>query len=187
MSAVYLLSVVSASVAVLLAFYVLGVRHGFSREEVQGVATQALEPVGPIILVTGAGGVFGQVLIETGIGDALANVMRASNLPVVVLAFAAAALVRVSLGSATVSMVTAAGIVAPAIEGAGFSVPLTGLVVIAIASGATAFSHVNDSGFWLVGRYLGISEEHTLQSWTAMVTIVGLVGFSTALLIGLLL
>lgn len=126
-------------------------------------------------------------LVEENIGDAPANAVRASNLPVAVPAFVAAALVRVSLGSVTVSVVPAAGIAAPAIGGAGFSVPLTGLVVIAIASGATAFSHVNDSGFWLVGRYLGISGEHTLQSWTAMVTIVGLVGFSTALLIGLLL
>jgi len=175
------------TVAVLLAFYVLGVRHGFSREEVQGVATKALEPVGLIILVTGAGGVFGQVLQESGIGEALENVMEASNLPVVLLAFVAAALVRVSLGSATISMVTAASIIAPAIESANFSAPLVGLLVIAIASGATAFSHVNDSGFWLVSRYLGISEKHTLQSWTVMVTIIGLVGFSVSLAISLLL
>ena len=175
------------TLAVLLAFYVLGVGHGFSREEVQGVATKALEPVGLIILVTGAGGVFGQVLVETGIGDALAALFEASNLPAVLLAFAAAALVRISLGSATISMVTAASIVAPAVEAGGYSAPLVGLIVIAIASGATAFSHVNDSGFWLVSRYLGISEKHTLQSWTVMVTIIGLVGFSTALLLSLFL
>jgi Gnt-I system low-affinity gluconate transporter len=175
------------TIAVLLAFYVLAVRHGYTRGEVQNAANKALEPVGLIILVTGAGGVFGQVLQESGIGDAIQRVMEASNLPIVMLAFLAAALVRISLGSATVSMVTAAAIVAPALEGAQYSAPLIGAIVIAIASGATAFSHVNDSGFWLVNRYLGISEKHTLQSWTVMVTIVGLIGFMTVLAISLFL
>jgi Gnt-I system low-affinity gluconate transporter len=175
------------TIAVLLAFYVLGVRHGYSREEVQGAAGKALEPVGLIILVTGAGGVFGEVLQESGIGDAIQSVMEASNLPIILLAFLAAVLVRVSLGSATVAMVTAAAIVAPAIEGAGYSAPLVGAIVIAIASGATVLSHVNDSGFWLVNRYLGMTEKHTLQSWTVMVTIVGLIGFTTVLVISLFL
>lgn len=175
------------TIAVLLAFYVLGVRHGYSREEVQGAAGKALEPVGLIILVTGAGGVFGEVLQESGIGDAIQSVMEASNLPIILLAFLAAVLVRVSLGSATVAMVTAAAIVAPAIEGAGYSAPLVAAIVIAIASGATVLSHVNDSGFWLVNRYLGMTEKHTLQSWSVMVTIVGLIGFTTVLVISLFL
>lgn len=175
------------TIAVLLAFYVLGVRHGYSREEVQGAASKALEPVGLIILVTGAGGVFGNVLQESGIGDAVQGIMEASNLPIVLLAFLAAVFVRVSLGSATVAMVTSAAIVAPAIEGAGYSAPLVGAIVVAIASGATVLSHVNDSGFWLVSRFLGLSEKHTLQSWTVMVTLVGLTGFLTVLSISLFL
>lgn len=84
-------------------------------------------------------------------------------------------------------MVTAASIVVPAIEGANFSAPLVGPLVIVIASGATAFAHVNDSGFWLVSRYLGIPKKHALRSWTAMVTIVGLLGFSATPTIGLFL
>ncbi|PSQ87596.1 MAG: gluconate transporter [Bacteroidetes bacterium QS_3_64_15] len=173
--------------AAVLAFYVLGVRGGMPMEKVQTVATKALEPVGLIILVTGAGGVLGNVLVETGVGDALAEAMAASNLPVVLLAFLIAVVVRVSQGSATVSMVTAAGLVAPVIEAGDYSEPMTGLVTISIAAGATVLSHVNDSGFWLVGRFLGMDEQQTLRSWTVMETIVGTVGFLVALGISALL
>lgn len=173
--------------AVVLAFYVLGVRGGMPMDKVQTVATKALEPVGLIILVTGAGGVLGNVLVETGVGDALAEAMAASNLPVVLLAFLIAVVVRVSQGSATVSMVTAAGLVAPVIEAGDYSEPMVGLVTISIAAGATVLSHVNDSGFWLVGRFLGMDEQQTLRSWTVMETIVGTVGFLVALGISALL
>jgi hypothetical protein len=85
--------------------------------------------------------------------------MAASNLPIILLAFLIATVVRVSQGSATVSMVTAAGLVAPAVEMANYSAPLVAAIVIAIASGATVLSHVNDSGFWLVGKFLGMTEK----------------------------
>jgi H+/gluconate symporter-like permease len=106
-----------------------------------------------------------------------------TNLPVVVLAFLAAVLVRVSLGSATVSIVTSASIVAPLVEAGDYSAPLIGAIVIATASGATVLSHVNDSGFWLVSRYLGINEKQTLQSWTVMETIIGVVAFAIILVL----
>lgn len=171
--------------AALIAFYVLGTRRGYTRAEVQEIATKSLEPVGLIILVTGAGGVFGRVLIATGIGEALAEVMAASNLPFLLLAFLIAATVRVSQGSATVSMVTAAGLMAPVVEAGAFSPPLVGLTTIAIASGATVLSHVNDSGFWLVSRFLGMPEEDTLRSWTVMMTILGLTGLAMVFLFSL--
>ena len=121
--------------AVLLAFYVLGVHGGAPMEDVRDIATSALEPVGLIILVTGAGGVLGEVLVEVGVGDALAEAMAASNLPVVLLAFLIAVVVRVSQGSATVSMVTAAGLVKPVIEAGSYAPPVLGLVTIAIEIG----------------------------------------------------
>lgn len=172
---------VALVLAVLLAFYVLGLRLGYPMEDVQQIATKGLEPVGLIILVTGAGGVLGEVLVETGVGDALAKAMAASNLPVVLLAFLIAVVVRVSQGSATVSMVTAAGLVAPVFESGDYAAPVVGLTTIAIAAGATVLSHVNDSGFWLVSRFLGMDEEQTLRSWTVMETIVGVVGFLVVL------
>jgi Gnt-I system low-affinity gluconate transporter len=170
-------------VAALLAFWLLGTRRGYSAEEVRKVATAGLEPVGMIILVTGAGGVFGNVLVAAGVGDALAGLMAGSAMPVVVLAFLIATVVRVAQGSATVAMVTAAGIVAPVIQAGSYPPPMLGALTIAIAAGATVLSHVNDSGFWLVSRFLGMSEAETLRSWTVMVTLVGLVGFVVALLV----
>lgn len=169
-------------IAALLAFWLLGTRRGYSAEEVRKVATAALEPVGMIILVTGAGGVFGNVLVATGVGDALAGLMADSALPVVVLSFLIATVVRVAQGSATVAMVTAAGIVGPVIQAGSYSDPMLGAITIAIAAGATVLSHVNDSGFWLVSRFLGMSEADTLRSWTVMETLVGLVGFAVVLL-----
>jgi Gnt-I system low-affinity gluconate transporter len=164
-------------IATLLSFYLLGTLRGYSRREIQEIATKSLEPVGLIILVTGAGGVFGKTLVATGVGEALANAMAQFNLPVIVLAFLIAVAVRVSQGSATVSMVTAAGLVAPVVQAGTYSAPAIALITIAIASGATVISHVNDSGFWLVSRYLGLSEKNTLRSWTVLETILGCVGF----------
>jgi len=173
--------------ATLVSFYALGTRLGFSGEEVRAMATKSLEPVGLIILVTGAGGVFGKVLVASGVGTAVASWMAASRLPLVVLAFLIAAVVRVAQGSATVSMVTAAGLMAPILQATSISAPLVAAVVIAIASGATVLSHVNDSGFWLVSRYLGMSEKQTLRVWTVMETLVGLTGFGVVLLLSVFL
>ncbi|GEK59053.1 gluconate transporter [Marinococcus halophilus] len=173
------------TVAALLTFYVFGIRRGYSKEEVQQITTKALEPAGIIILVTGAGGVFGEMLIQSGVGDVLANAMENANMPILVFAFITAVLVRVAQGSATVAMVTAAGLVAPLLETYNVSEPMLGLLVITIASGATAFSHVNDSGFWLVSRYFGLNEKQTLQTWTVMETIIGFVGFGVALILSI--
>lgn len=172
-------------IATLLSFYLLGKQQGLSRRQIQDIATKSLEPVGLIILVTGAGGVFGKTLVASGVGAALANAMAATNLPVIVLAFLIATAVRVSQGSATVAMVTTAGLVAPVVQSANLTGPILGLITIAIASGATVLSHVNDSGFWLVSRYLGISEKNTLRSWTVLETILGGVGFLVVLIISL--
>lgn len=141
---------VALILAVLLAMYFLGTQQGFSRREVLQFATRSLEPVGLIILVTGAGGVFGKVLVETGVGEALANVMAASNLPIILLAFLIATVVRVSQGSATVSMVTAAGLMAPAVELGDYSAPMVAAITIAIAVERLCFltSMTLASGWW---------------------------------------
>lgn len=166
------------TVATLLTFYVLGFRRGYPRDKVLGLATAALEPVGLIILVAGAGGAFGEVLVQTGVGDAMAGTLEQTGLPLIVAAFVIAVAVRVSLGSATAAAAAAAGIVAPIVQATELSRAALGLVVIAIASGSTVLSHVNDSGFWLVNRYLGMTEADTLKTWTVMETILGVVGFA---------
>ncbi|UTT43487.1 GntT/GntP/DsdX family permease [Exiguobacterium aurantiacum] len=176
---------VALTLATLLTFIFLGTRRGYTRDEVQEIATKALEPAGIIILVTGAGGVFKQVLIDSGVGDVLGEMMAGSPLPAIVLAFLIATVVRVAQGSATVSMVTAAGLITPLLEIQDITGAALGLIVIAIASGATVLSHVNDSGFWLVNRYFGLDVKDTLKSWTMMETIIGLTGFAVVFLISL--
>jgi Gnt-I system low-affinity gluconate transporter len=163
--------------ATLTAFTALGTCRGLSREKVNEIATSALAPAGLIILVTGAGGVFKQVLVDSGAGKALAETLAGTGLHPVWAAFLIALLVRAVAGSATVAMLTAGGIVAPLLEGSGVE---PALIVIAIASGATALSHVNDSGFWLVNRYFGMSPKDTLKSWTVMECIIGVTGATLA-------
>jgi Gnt-I system low-affinity gluconate transporter len=176
---------VALTIATILTFILLGTKRGYTRDEVQEIATKALEPAGIIILVTGAGGVFKQVLIDSGVGEVLGEMMAGSSLPPIALAFLIAMVVRVAQGSATVSMVTAAGLMSPLISTLGLEGPVLGLMVIAIASGATVFSHVNDSGFWLVNRYFGLDVKDTLKSWTVMETLIGFVGFAVAFILGI--
>tara|TARA_R110000737_G_scaffold349919_2_gene387415 strand:- start:248 stop:688 length:441 start_codon:yes stop_codon:yes gene_type:complete len=142
-----------------------------------------MEPAGTIILLTGAGGVFKQVLVNTGAGEIIANSFAEWGFPVIVFGFLAAAIVRILQGSATVAMITAAGLVAPILVGSSFSGGQLAALVIAIASGASILSHVNDSGFWLVKEYLGMDEKQTFQSWTMMTTVLAFTGFLSAIIL----
>ncbi len=170
-------------IANFLAWYFFGVRRGYSKEELFKITGESLAPAGTIILLTGAGGVFKQVLTNTGAGELLATALSNVGFPVLAFAFVSAAIVRIVQGSSTVAMITAAGLVAPLLISAELSAMQLACVVIAIASGASIFSHVNDSGFWLVGQYLGISEKQTFKSWTLMTTILALTGMTTVSII----
>ncbi len=176
---------VALLIATLLSLYFLGVRRGFTNDQLLELSTKSLGPAGIIILITGAGGVFKQILIDSGIGEQLADGLLSYNFSPVILAYLLAVLIRVTQGSATVAMITAAGIIATLVGGLGYSEPYKALLVISIAAGSTILSHVNDSGFWLVGKYLGMTEKETLRSWTVMETIISLVGFALALLLSL--
>ncbi|PDP88264.1 permease [Glycomyces fuscus] len=167
-------------ITVLFAMLVLS-RGRFTRHRVEEIVGGALGPVCAIILITGAGGMFGGVLRTSGIGEALASTLESTGLPVIVAAFVIALALRVAQGSATVAITTASGLIAPAVQAStGLSSIDLALIVIAIASGATALSHVNDSGFWLVGRFLGMDVKTTLKTWTVMETLIGFIGFGLA-------
>jgi Gnt-I system low-affinity gluconate transporter len=172
-------------IATLIAIYFLCVKRGMGKQKILDLSTKALGPAGIIILITGAGGVLKQILVDSGMGKMMAESMAGSALPPILLAWILAAVVRVTQGSATVAMITAAGIIAPVLEEFALNDPQRALVVLAIASGATLLSHVNDSGFWLVGKYLGMNEKQTLQSWTVMETIIALCGLAFTLLASL--
>ena len=163
-------------IATLAAIYFLGIRRGMKKEQILELSTRALGPAGIIILITGAGGVLKQMMTASGMGEAIAVSMAGSAMPPILLAWLLAAAVRVTQGSATVAMITAAGLIAPVITHLQLSDPQQALLVIAISSGATLLSHVNDSGFWLVGKYLGMNERQTLQSWTVMESLIAVSG-----------
>jgi Gnt-I system low-affinity gluconate transporter len=170
-------------IATFLAIYFLGIRLGKSKQEVLDLSTKSLGPAGIIILITGAGGVLKQVLIDSGIGAIMASSIAGSSFSPILLAWLLAAIVRITQGSATVAMITAAGIIAPVLEVIPVNELQRALIVLSIAAGATILSHVNDSGFWLVGKYLGINEKQTLQSWTLMETIISVSGLLLCLLL----
>lgn len=154
---------------------------GRARADLEKICDDALGPVCAIILVTGAGGMFGGVLRESGIGQALADALASTGLPVILAAFVVSTALRVAQGSATVALTTTAGLMAPTVAASsGLSGIDLVLIVIAIACGATVLSHVNDSGFWLVGRFLGMDEKTTLKTWTVMETLLGTIGFAIA-------
>ncbi|TCP48506.1 Gnt-I system low-affinity gluconate transporter [Tamaricihabitans halophyticus] len=175
--------VIALLVTCLYTLWFFGVRRGANRAELQELATRALAPAGVIILITGAGGVFGGLLVETGIGEVMADAMTAWGMPIVVFGFLAAAIIRISQGSGTVAMITGATLTAPLAEQMNLSDPMVALTCIAIACGGTAFSHVNDSGFWMANRYFGMSVADTLKSWTVMKSLVGITGFVCALIL----
>ena len=163
----------------------LCLKRKMSKQEILDLSTKSLGPAGIIILVTGAGGVLKQILIDSGIGKILAESVAGSSVPLVFLAWMLAALVRITQGSATVAMITAAGIMAPVLPAFNLSQPAVALIVVSIAAGATILSHVNDSGFWIVSKYLGMNEKQTLQSWTVMETIIAVSGLIFSLLLSL--
>ncbi|GGK15393.1 sugar transporter [Streptomyces camponoticapitis] len=176
---------VALTIALVLAYYLLGIRRGWSRQSLETVSTASLKPVGNILLVVGAGGVFGAVLKGSGIADALADTFNDVGLPVILLAWLISVVLRVAQGSATVAIVTTAGIVVPLVEGQSMSQAHLALIIMAISAGSIFASHVNDGGFWMVAKYFGISERDTLKSWTVLETVLSVAGFVVAALLSL--
>lgn len=174
---------VALLIATVVAMFVLGVKHGYSIQELEKIMTKSLEPCGLILLVTACGGVLRYVLQYSGLGDVIGNAVASANLPIVVVAFVVAALVRICVGSATVAMTMAAGIIAAMPGIADLSPLYLACTTAAVAGGATVCSHFNDSGFWLVKSLVGMDEKTTLKTWTIMETLVGGTGFVVALII----
>lgn len=174
---------VALLIATIVAMLVLGVKHGYKMDELEKIMTKSLEPTGLILLVTACGGVLRYMLQYSGLGDVIGNAVASANLPIVVIAFIVAALVRICVGSATVAKTMAAGIIA-AMPGIAELSPLyLACTTAAVAGGATVCSHFNDSGFWLVKSLVGMDEKTTLKTWTIMETLVGGTGFVVALII----
>lgn len=155
----------------------MGTTRGVTLEKRGSVLDSALPDVAVIVFVTGAGGVFASVLVASGIGDALSTSLVAMRMPLILAGFLISAALRASQGSATVAILTTAGLLAQPIADAGYSPLQTMLVTLAIGFGALGLSHINDSGFWIVTKYLGLSVKDGLKTWTLLSTVLGLTGF----------
>ncbi|WP_413451800.1 GntP family permease [Georgenia phoenicis] len=174
---------VALLISVIVALFVLGRRRGENGTALEKLVDSALGPVASVILITGAGGAFGGILRLSGIGDALADTLGDLGIPVILAAWLIAAILRVAQGSATVALVTAAGLMAPAVLAGGFSELQIVAITLATAAGSVFASHVNDSGFWLVGRLMGMDVKTTLKTWTVQQALQSVVGFLFALVV----
>ena len=169
-------------ISVLVALYVLGSKRGTHGSALEKTVDGALGPVCSVILITGAGGMFGGVLRASGIGQALADSMGAMGIPVLLGCFLVALALRIAQGSATVALTTAAALMAPAVAATGYNDWQLACVVLATAAGSVGCSHFNDSGFWLVGRLLDMDVPTTLKTWTVNQTLIALIGFTLSAL-----
>ena len=175
--------IVALLLALVFSFWSLGRARRFTREELLKFCNDCLAPTATILLVIGAGGGFNQVLIQSGVGRAIADVALDSNFSPLILAWIVAALIRVATGSATVAMTTSAGIVAPiALATPGTSAEL---LVLATGAGSLVLSHVNDAGFWLIKEFFNMTVPQTLKTWTVAETIIGVAGLGFTLLLGI--
>ncbi len=168
-------------IGVIVAYFAIGSKMGWSLTERTSVMDSALPMVAIIIFVTGAGGVFGNVLVETGIGKALSDSLTGMGLPLIVAGFVIALALRAAQGSATVAILTAGGLIQPAIEAGGYSSMQVVVLTLATCFGGLGLSHINDSGFWIVTKYQGLSVADGLKTWTVLTTILGLTGFALCL------
>jgi gluconate:H+ symporter, GntP family len=181
----FLLLIGSPVIALLIscfaAYFFLGFRQGMDRTLIKKLTEECLLPLASIILIIGAGGAFKQILIESGVGTAIAAMSEQMSLSPIVLAFLVAGLIRVATGSATVALTTAAGIVSPVVEHmSGVNLEL---LVIATGAGSLMLSHVNDAGFWLVKEYMGLTVKETFKTWTVMETLLSFVAFILVLIL----
>ncbi|CAH0175451.1 MULTISPECIES: gluconate:H+ symporter [Bacillaceae] len=172
--------VIALLISCFAAYYFLGYRQGMDKSLIKKLTEECLLPLASIILIIGAGGGFKQILIDSGVGTAIASMSEEISLSPIVLAFLVAGLIRVATGSATVALTTAAGIVSPVVAN------MTGvnleLLVIATGAGSLMFSHVNDAGFWLVKEYMGLTVKETFKTWTVMETLLSFVAFGLVLI-----
>ncbi|GLJ61611.1 gluconate transporter [Microbacterium barkeri] len=176
-------SPVALLITALVALLVLGKFRGENGSALEKLVEGTLGTVASVILITGAGGMFGGVLRASGIGDALSGTLADLGMPVIFAAYVIAVALRVAQGSATVALVTTAGLLAPAVTSGGYSVIDTAAITLAAAAGSVFASHVNDSGFWLVGRLMGMDVKTTLKTWTVQQAIESVVGFAIVLIV----
>lgn len=160
-------------ISVLIAVYTMGIARNIPMKQVMHSAEESIKAIGMMLLIIGGGGVFKQVLINGGVGDAVADIFQDVNISPLLLAWIIAAVLRIALGSATVAALTTAGLVIPLMQGADVNLAL---MVLATGAGSLIASHVNDAGFWMFKEFFGLSLKETFYTWTLLETIISVVG-----------
>ncbi|MFZ7946264.1 MULTISPECIES: gluconate:H+ symporter [Bacillaceae] len=175
---------VALLLSVLFAIFTFGLNLGKKMPEIMKSLSDAVSGIAMILLIIAAGGAFKQVLIDSHIDKYISDIMAGSTLSPLLLTWLIAAILRVSVGSATVAGMTAAGIAAPLVAATGTSPEL---MVLAAGAGSVTFSHVNDAGFWIYKEYFNLSIGKTIKTWSVMVTIISLVGLAGVLILDMFL
>jgi GntP family gluconate:H+ symporter len=173
---------VALALGLVVSMLVLGRGGGMPWAKVNESTAAGLPAIAGIVLIVGAGGGLKGVLVDTGIGQVIADFVEGSAVPLTLLAWVVAAVVRIATGSATVSIVTTSGILAPSAAALG-SVEVA-LLVLAIGAGSVFLSHVNDAGFWLVKEYMGVSVGENFKTWSLMECILSVTALVFVLIAG---
>ncbi|MFB7139216.1 GntP family permease [Gottfriedia sp. NPDC056225] len=169
-------------ISLLVAIYTMGLARKIPIKEVMDSCSTAISHIGMMLLIIGGGGAFKQVLISGGVGDYVAELFKGTSLSPIILAWLIAAILRISLGSATVAALTTSGLVIPML---GTTDVNLALVVLATGAGSLIASHVNDAGFWMFKEYFGLSMKETFATWTLLETIISVCGLGFTLLLSL--
>ncbi|MBB4223147.1 GntP family permease [Variovorax guangxiensis] len=169
--------------ALLLSLYTFGTARGFTARQIMKFVDDSLAPTAAIVLIIGAGGGFKQMLVASGVGNAIGQMALHAQVSPILLAWLVAGLIRIATGSATVATITGAGIVAPLAT----MVPGVNreLLVLATGAGSLILSHVNDAGFWLVKQYFNMSVAETFKTWTVMETLISVVAIVFIMLLNM--
>lgn len=173
-------SVIALLITVLLASYQLGKTAGKSVTQMMQLLSDSIAGIAMILLIITSGGVFKQVLVDSGTGTYIASFSSKWAMPPLLFAWVVTAFLRVMIGSATVAGITAAGVVAPLIAGGHVSPEL---MVLAVGAGSVFGSHINDSGFWMFKEFFKLSLPQTLKSWTVMETVISIIGLAGVLIL----
>ncbi|WP_077302733.1 gluconate:H+ symporter [Virgibacillus pantothenticus] len=169
-------------ISVLIAVYTMGIARHIPMKQVMASAEDSIRSIGMMLLIIGGGGVFKQVLIDGGVGDAVANIFSDSSISPILLAWMIAAVLRIALGSATVAALTTAGLVIPLMQGSDVNLAL---MVLSTGAGSLIASHVNDAGFWMFKEFFGLTMKETFSTWTLLETIISIIGLGFILLLSI--